>query len=384
MIQLWRLMVLAAVAAVVLQMSCKDSGTGPVDYLPENLALYVSLDGGSNNAGLWVLDANTLQLVDSLGTGQGVPWTVEFSPNYEIAYSIWREYPSNQEFLHSIETRSMAVISKALISPPIPFLGADRKKNMLIAYGSTSTRFYNREELSLLRDDTTLAVWQMESSKLESKVYMTRNLNRVFAGIQTLDLDAFELGRIIPVADSLRQRRMQPVSLAISPDDRFAFLSAFNWRGGGGYNSFIVVELSTGTVIGEHECGAFAQLGVSPDGRYVYITDPAGYLYQMPFTNQILRYNVNSRSMEVFVSLSDLELGDTVFKPDKILVAPDNRTIYVSLWAAGSKNREGKRVQLLKIDAHTRKIIGTFSLPLDENGNVTQHIRNVRFGYRPK
>jgi hypothetical protein len=379
------LWLVACLAVLVMNRGCKDSGVGPVDNLPADLALYLSLDGGSNNAGLWILDANTLQLVDSLGTGQGVPWTVEFSPDHEMLYSIWTEYPSRIHYLHAVDNRSLSVVRKIRIAQP-QRLVTDKTKAYLITYPDRPIEVYNRESMTLVHKDTTIeTAWQIVASANHQRLYMAIDYSdREFQGIAVYNLTTFRVERIISVAHYERQRRMQPAALAISPDDRYAFLSAFNWRGGGGYNSFIVVELSTGTVIGEYDCGAFAQLGVSPDARYVYITDPAGYLYQMPFTNQILRYNVNSRSMEVFVSLSDLELGDTVFKPDKILVAPDNRTIYVSLWAAGSKNREGKRVQLLKIDAHTRKIIGTFSLPLDENGNVTQLIRNVRFGYRPK
>jgi hypothetical protein len=112
MIQLWRVLVLAAVAAVVLQMKC-TSVVSPDDIpspLPDDLALFASFDG--NWAGIKVIDPNTLANVDSLESDDRRPIRVEFSPDYREWYSI-KEQTTQTRILYAIDAKSKTILRTA-------------------------------------------------------------------------------------------------------------------------------------------------------------------------------------------------------------------------------------------------------------------------------
>lgn len=361
--------------------SCKNNPIGPAPPLGENAALYLSLDGGTNMAGIWVLNADSLRLIDSLGTGPGVPFTIEFSTHYAELYSIWQA-SDRRSFLFAVDNKSLSILQKVLISPPRPFVVLDKINDILIAYASSPMMFYDRSRLNLIWEDTSSAViWEVQPSNSGSNLYMTRDDGTMFTGLTIFDIKSHEIKKTIPVAEAARQKIMEPADLAISPDEHYAFLSVFNWQGLGGYNSFFVVDLTQSKVVDEYATGAFAQLCVSPDGRYVYISDPAGYLYMMHASNEMLRYDISARSMEIFVSLGGLGLSGNLLVSDRMAMASDNRTLFVSV-SGDVKDSGGKWVDLLKIDVVTRSILKTFSLPLDSFGRRTQMIRNVRVGLR--
>ena len=372
--------------SLILFIGCNDLINVPIDDstpLAEDLALYVSIDGGNNNAGLWVLSANNFNLINKLETGQGVPFTIEFSPDYLFWYSVWKEYPSRIDYLQCVDSRSMTVVNKTAIAFPQSIV-ADNNSKYLITYPNKPIEFYDRQTLTLIKQDTSLEMaWQIKPSLSQNKLYIALIKNRSFAGIALYDLDSFSVQKIIPVADSIRQKNMQPADLAISTDERYAFLSVFNWIGGGGYNSFFVVDIPEFKVIGEYNCGAFAQLSVDSEGKYVYISDPAGYLYQMTRTNQILRFDVNTHTMSAFMNFNDLGLNGSSFISDKIVIAPNSSVIFISV-DGDIRNINDKSVQILKIDSQKRKVLNTFSLPVNSNGSVTQRIRNLILKTYPK
>lgn len=365
---------------------CNELTNVPIDDsepLAEDLALYVSIDGGNNNAALWVLNANNFKFINKLETGQGVPFTIEFSPDYLFWYSVWKEYPSRINYLQCVDSRSMTVVRKTAISFPQSIV-ADNNSKYLITYPYKPIEFYDRQTLTLIKQDTSLEMaWQIKPLLSQNKLYIALKKNGSFAGIAQYDIDNFSVEKIIPVADSVRQINMQPADLVISPDENYAFLSVFNWIGGGGYNSFFVLDIPESKVVGEHNCGAFAQLSVDSEGKYVYLSDPAGYLYQMDRTNQILRFDVNTHTMSVFMNFNDLGLNGSSFISDKIAIAPNNSLIFISV-DGDIRNINDKSVQILKIDSQKRKVLNTFSLPVNSNGNVTQRIINLKIKTYPK
>jgi hypothetical protein len=277
----------------------------------------------------------------------------------------------------------MSIVQKALVDPPSPFITIDKSRETLIAYAASATKFYDRQTMAMLFVDTALSsVWQIVPSHVQNKLFITQSINGAFTGITIFNLDAFSIDKVISVADSLRQMRIEPACLAVTPDENYAFLSAFIWLGGGGYNSLFVIDLKKNIVIGEYNCGAFAQVSISQDGQYCYLSDPAGYLRQMPHTNAILRYDIKRHSLETFLTLSQLNLSGSVFITDKVVVAGDNRTIFITV-NGDVRTRDGKRVHLLKLDGLTKAILSTFSLPTDDRGYINQEIKNLRFGLYP-
>jgi hypothetical protein len=83
MIQLWRVLVLAAVAVVVLQMSCKDSG---VETVADRML--IKLENQTDHSGIWVslIGTNEFAVTDSLGR-------VRFRPETSGYFTLRARYP---------------------------------------------------------------------------------------------------------------------------------------------------------------------------------------------------------------------------------------------------------------------------------------------------
>ncbi len=343
--------------------------------LPEGTAMFMCVDGGDNNAGLWILDANTLELLDSFNTGSFPPQSAVISPDGDEWYSAW----SLRQGVLGYESRLFAV---GLYSKNIRkteqishrAIVADKEKRFLVGYGEEApVEIFERPSLALTRTVSLPRIYTAFSSPTLPTLYMVASENAAKPGsVFVYDLASFSVVNVIPVVDTTRF--IDPAAVAVSPDDKYLFLSAFNWVGGGGYNSFFMVDLTTGNTVTEQACGAFAQLSVTPDGKYVYISDPAGYLYQMNRTETILRFNVANRRMETFVNLRhDLGLEGSVFISDKMLIASDNRTMFVSVDGDISYGGESP-IHLMKVDMNSKKIAGVFSLPKNSQGYITNRI----------
>ncbi len=359
---------------------CSKNPLAPIP-LPDDSALFLSLDGGNHNGGLWVLGANTLELIDSLSTGDGTPFTIEFSPDGSNLYTSWDTRIAKYTWesnLYELSTNPLSIVRSVAMS--YRTFVSDKDKYFLISF-LEGLEIFDRETLSLVKTDSTIGfIRDLVASPNHARLYFDSTLDGRFRGIVVYDLETFSIERVIAVADSAMQRKMQPADLAISPDEHYAFLTVFNWRGGGGFGSFIVVDLTTDDVVCEYPCGSFSQMGVSPDGKYVYISDPAGYKYMFLPTNHVLRYNVRKNEMKVFIDGAyDLGFEDNVLETDKIEVAPDNRTLFITI-SSGAKTRDGEPVEIAKVDALTRDVLGTFSLPRDHRGYITQNIVSIKLG----
>jgi DNA-binding beta-propeller fold protein YncE len=360
----------------ILINSCKNNLVGPIQYSPEQGSLYLSIDG--KNAGIWVMNTETFELKDSITTEPGVPFTIQFSKDNSKFYTSWKNYTNNQAYIYCVDNKTMSILQQMSVGPSVVFLEQNREKTMLIGYLDQPLRLYDIETLSFLYGDTSGAITtRVKCSSKQDICYLTQIVNRTFTGLTIYNLQLNRIEKIIPVADETRQQIMEPADLAISPDDHYAFISVFNWIGGGGYNTLFVIDLEKSEVIGEYGTGAFAQLCVSPDGHYLYISDPAGYLRQMRRTNEILRYNIINGSMEIFLKLSDLGLSGTTFITDKMAITSDNRVMFVST-AGDIKDRNNNWVSLLKIDLVGKSILKTYSFPLDSLGRQIQIIRNIK------
>jgi DNA-binding beta-propeller fold protein YncE len=179
------------------------------------------------------------------------------------------------------------------------------------------------------------------------------------AGVMVFNTESFLIKDIIPLTDDeTRRRSMQGSYIDISPDGRYVYATVFNWQGGGGYGSFHVIDLEKGEQVFESVCGGFAWIGVSPDGRYVYLSDSAGTPFfaggiSLEFnpTNQILRYDVNRRRIDVFVDGGrDLGLSGTdILITSSIAVAPDSRSMYIRVLFGGRQRKDFLRIFSMSI-----------------------------------
>lgn len=356
--------------SILMSIRCNDLGLPPAGEHSRANAVFLSLDGGSNNAGILALDADSFDRVGEIATSTAVPFSIIPTESGESFFSVWSELNEvNRDFQ---VMRSVAVNHSFLI--------LNETNKALIAFYPTGIEVFDSQTLSPSWADTSDLIFSQGVSSLSGPIaYFTASNQSGFVGVAAYDLDARSIIRILQIATPQRLPAMQPSSLAIAPSDSLLFISVFNWVGGGGYNSMIVYNLSSELVEGEYTCGAFAQLCASPDGNYVYATDPAGFLYQMNRTDEILRYDVTSRTMEVFLRKEELGLSGSVFVSNHVAISSEGADLYVTI-DGDMKDSSGRLVQLLRIDTSSRQVKQTFSLPRDSQGRVTQHIRNITYG----
>ncbi|MEX2117245.1 MAG: hypothetical protein WEB37_10170 [Bacteroidota bacterium] len=359
---------------------CKDQGVdpyGPGSFIPDSQLVVVSLDGGSNNAGLVFLDYQSLAILGSLETGQGVPFTLEYGSDCTKMYSVW-ETSSNNFALFEIEAASLSVLRSLPVHHA--FIVGNTKIPYLLAFYPSGLEILDKSSLTSVWGDPQLGTLSHAALPLsQSSCYFNRSVDASYVGVSRFDLSSFSITRTIPLSDTNRMKSMQPAALAVSPDGKYAFVSAFNWTGGSGYNSLFVVDLDADSVIGEYSTGAFAQLAVSPDSRYVYVTDPAGFFYQMNRTNQVLRYDVETKQIDVFIDLRDLGFQGSVFVSNYAQVSYDGNELFLSV-DGDIRRMDGEPIHLLKISITTRNVTATYSLPRDNQGSVTQQIRAISLG----
>ncbi len=344
----------------------------------DSLALFASIDG--NPKGLWIFDANTFEKIDSLEM-DWVPFSLEFSNDYSTWYSrmstigIFAIDAKTKEIIRQTSSRNTSLI-------------LDRQKKYIITYyGSDYIQFYDAQTFELFYEDSVGEIYgRMVTSPTEDKIYAF-HISGQGTGIMVYNTHDYQIEQVIRLTDDeQRSRGMQPADLDVSPDGNYLFATVYNWsdpNAPGWYGSFYAIDLTTNQVIAEHLCGAFSQMGVSPDGRYVYVSDPAGYLYELFPTEHVLRYDINSNEMEIFVNgSSDIGLLGKGLITDQIVIAPDNRTMFITIWG-GAKATNGKYIHMAKIDTYTKKILGYYCIPPDHRGYITSLIRGLKLSKYP-
>ena len=354
-------------------LSCDDSGVGPGDDpppLPDDDALYLSMDG--TEAGLWILNANSLELIDSMITAPGVPWTIEFSPSYSNWYSCWGR--SANYSIYSCGLQPLSIQNSRQLQFAKYALVKSFDEKYLIAYGYKGIDIFDRITLSLIHQDTSSIFDSYSgiiSSKIYSRIYFGWVENQEFVGFGIYSLDSMKVIETIRLFNSSNYPGLSDVDFVITPDEKFLFLSAWNWRGLGGFGSFFVIDLIQKKLVDEFRVGAFSQLGMSPDGQSVYISDPGGHLYNLPSSGKIWHYNVKNNIMDVIVN--------NLYYSDRITVAEDNRTLFITPDVAFNL-QNGEKAWLVKVDAMTGQIIKSYPVSYDSTGFFTNNPRNVRMG----
>jgi len=357
---------------------CKKSGPveppDPPQPLPDDLALFASIDG--NWCGIQVFNANSLEKIDSLETTPGVPFSIEFSPDYSKWYTIWHDNNDNY-VLYAIDAKTKAIIRSINVTGQ--FLHMLKNKNILVTTAG-KLRFWNADNFNLIKEDSIGMdrMIRLISSPINNKMYAARYTG-IIPEIVVYNIETFNIERTINLSDSTKPRSLAFADLEISPDGRLLFVTVFNWNIWSGI--FFAIDLSTYQIVAELPCGSFSQIGVSSDGHYVYITDPAGYFYMMEPTAHLLRYNIHARSMEVFINgLRDIGLtGNMLMITDQVVIAPDNRTMFLT-FMGDAKTTDGKQVHIIKLDILTKKVLCVYSIPPDYRGYVTQRIAQLKLG----
>ncbi|HRN25462.1 MAG: hypothetical protein IT276_01335 [Ignavibacteriaceae bacterium] len=342
----------------------------PLTPLPDDAAVYLSMDG--TEAGLWILNANTFELIDSIITAPGVPWYIEFSPDNTIWYSCWGR--GSDYKLFSVTLKPMSVNNSISLQNANSSLVYSKNKDHLIAYNNKGIEIFERTSLNLIKCDSSTIFGEssrITPSRINNAVYFTWIENRQIVGFGKYDLTSLKVIDTLRLFNDTQFYGLQDVDLTISNDDKYLFFSAFNWRGLSGFGSFFVIDLTQRTILKEYRVGAFSQLAISPDGKNVFISDPGGYLYNFPSSGKIWKYNVENKTMNVLLN--------ELYFTDRITVAEDNRTLFITPVISFSM-KDGQRAWVVKVDAQNGQFKNYYPVFYDSTGYYTNNPRNIRMG----
>lgn len=366
------LVILFFLIIIIFVASCdvNDVEDTPLPPLSDDAAVYLSMDG--TKAGLWILNANTIELIDSMITAPGVPWYIEFSPDNTIWYSCWGR--GSDYKLFSVTLKPMSINNSISLQNANSSLVYNKNKDYLVAYISKGIEIFDRVSLNLLKYDTTALFG--ESSRITSSrntdiIYFTWVENRQIVGFGKYDLTSLKVIDTLRLFNDAQFYGLQDVDLIVSNDDRYLFFSAFTWRGLTGFGSFYVIDLTLRTIVKEYKVGAFSQLAISPDGKNVFISDPGGYLYNFPSSGKIWQYDVENKTMNILLN--------NLYYTNRITVAEDNRTLFITPVISFAM-KDGQRAWVVKVDAQNGQIKDYYPVFYDSTGYYTNNPRNIRMG----
>lgn len=375
-----------------------SSDNHPPPVIPDKLILLTTVFG--QGQGIWTFDPQNLEVQDTLETGS--TWSINFSPDYRTVYSAWRDRDTEPEISQgfAIDKTTGEIINQQELWNS--HLQIDRTGNYLISMGGIQPgiQVLDVQTFDIVFEGYTQFInrrmAQVAASPVENKVFalVEAHGESGTAGVMIFNYENYEVEAIIPLTDDEdRRQSMQGVYIDISPDGRFIYSTVFNWQGGGGFGSFHVIDLEKGKQVFESSCGGFAWIGVSPDGRHVYLSDSAGtpfhtvgISYEFIPTNEILRYDVKRRQMETFArGGSDFGLSGTendLLITSSIAVAPDSRSMFIRVLSAGMTD-EGISPRIIHVDTRTKELINVYTQPPDPDGFVRSLLHQLKIGFRP-
>ena len=318
----------------------------------DTLAIFATVDGGPT--GVWIFDPNTLAIIDS-AVLPFVPLSMIVSPDGSTWYSM------DADRIYSIDAASKQILKDTLTRGRYNMI-SDRYKRYLItdglSKGDPRTEWWDRESLSLVRIDSPYTVTgHGVSSPVGNAIYCFGGINRGDF-VLGYDVDSSRVIAHFPIADTTREKSMRASDIAISPDGRWLYVTVFNVVSWWGYGSFFVIDLSRDSVVEEYSCGSFANIAVSSDGQYVYLSDPGAWLgipESFP-TYQVLRYDVQRSEMEVFIDWRDFAGITGNSRSEQITVSPDGRSIYL---LAGGTTCGGQEVNLVRLDSRSGSLLAS-------------------------
>jgi len=342
-----------------------------IDYNVNPSQTIVSTIYGSFN-GIKLYDACTFTLIDSISTPLDAPTFVENTNDGHKLFSVLNDDNANN-FLISLSTNPLSIVQI------VPCIGWRVTKNfsddILFVYGGfyNTLQLFNLESLSVLREQQISKIGLMISSPTENKMYGLR-ADEGYSSIFIYNIDS------LSIIEEIQFSSIAEIAtdISVSNDDRFVFFTTFL-----GSSSFLAkfyaFDTQSRSIVSEIYCPPFASVGVSPDGKSVYITDPAGYLYELPSSGKLLRYDVETRSMNVFIDWVPYNLTSAFegrLPTKKVIVSPDNRYLYITTSAA--RTETGKSMDILKVNVRNKKVINFLSIPHDYRGYKTEIINNIK------
>jgi len=375
---------LSLCALLFLIASCSRQSTEPNPTMPEPIIqsdkIFVSLSGGNGVNNIVKLSADNLIVIDSFNTGRDVP-KIALSPDKQFLYA------QLAGRLCEIDTKLMtvtrSVLSESIGGGFLPINGVSAYNNYIIECAEfedkSILRFRNRETLNVIKTDTSLlfavSLGDTPFTLKNEKMYLTSFIianefpRSRFKGFTIYDMNTFQVKRSInvplPISSFVD-------SFVVSPDEELIY--GVIWRGNGfgsGSSSLAVIETSSGKIISEMLCkGIATQLTQSPDGRYIYLCDPAHFgIGEYPPSNEIQIFDTQTRTLQTFSKINEWNLNGGYTLLSRTICSEDGKWLYAVVHLGDLATRTGERVALLKFNTETRRLQTFLSFPRDERGN---------------
>ncbi len=288
------------------------------DYKRGNY-LYVSNEGGFPESMIYVISTETDSLVDSISLGPyNIPGQIALSPDKRTLYAttvVWdssgRDYTTTH---YEIDTRTKAIKyigpnSSPIISPNGKYL------------------FYPGQEVFRIFDAYTHQVVYEDSIYFYPECFDACN-HLVYGGIEG-GCRVFNYKKMTWV----RNINIYPYESVLSPDgNRLYYLS-----GDGSAAYFGVYDLRGDSLVVEFEINSPGQLAITPDGEFVYFTDPGGgggcIQIEPPPTGKLGVFDTKTNTPLPSISLDVLADSGTPppLGPNYIRITPDGRKAYLSI-----------------------------------------------------
>ncbi len=338
--------------------------------------IYAAYEGNLNH-GILIFDPVEFTILDSIIL-DGVPLTIKISMDSKFLYV--------NQMLH-----------------PAPFqikgqvLQIDIKEKQIVQHWdkpSTFSEISNDERYFFVSEIDTFLVFDRIANKVVFSVKDSLRINSMVAdplkpgvyasfkysdsapgtdGIFHFNAKTNAIDRNYQLVNEPDPRGISPADMAITHDGNLLFLT--NNVGGGIWpESYLhVINLKIGEQIAREFITGDAQLAVTTDDRYVYITDPGVPLNETARPLGILRrYDIVTGIVENYIDFKLYNITPTfngwpmIYK---IALFPNNKTCVVSSWETGA--------DLMIWDLVNKELLGKIGLG---RGYHTQVVRSIVIG----
>ncbi len=264
-----------------------------------------------------------------------------------------------------IDTRAKSIINGAITGVPTP----DGK--YLIVNGPPF-RIYDATTNQLVFSSDSIG---LKVSAVGSPFAPRHSL--VFGGLEgrricMFDYKNFKLVKVIDPSQ-IGGYSVPVVDLVVTHDaEKLYYTSAVT------YNLFTGIDLERDTVVALHLINSISFLGIRPDNRYVYLTDPGGYLIEPLPTEKIGVYSpplemplqsIDLDSLTILPSKT-LPCGSAIVTTDQIALSPDGKKAYVSVF---------DDCVILVIDTQRNELIRVIKIPKFIGSLAIQRLQTLKF-----
>ncbi len=317
-------------------------------------ALYFSIESSNNKKGLFIINGNTMELYEKYETSF-VPQSIQISDNYCTWYMLGNKSFAPKSSLISKNSQTGSIINEIEVDNRNMTLS--KKSNIFFIYGWHKSLFVDKNTFDIIYEDSLGGISIAAFSPDNLLYYGMTNK------VVEYDINDFSIVREFSV--QISDYNYYVTDISFSPNGNYLYVTVYS---GDSYNPgvFLSINLNTGYIEDIQDVGSESNIAVSPDGNYVYFTDPAVYFMEFHFpTNKVFRYDVNLKEIEVFINgPNDLNLTGSALYTIFAHVSPNSEYLYIFLHNT-RETLNGNPVNVLKIDAVTGELVNYFTLPTE-------------------